>query len=155
MNLPPVPPEGGADDESVGRASLRDGPALSTTASIIRDALATPADRCCALCWPLNSLRRLKTVRRFLFLKLLVLLMGFFFANALSTVVGQTGDWDVLVAGFLVAVVESIGLVVHKLPKTRLWQRLPKGAADALACVNYFKCGLIFGLFVDCFKVGS
>ena len=35
--------------------------------------------------------------------------MGFFTSNALSTIVGQTGDWDVLVAGLLVAAIELLG----------------------------------------------
>ncbi|CAI5533316.1 unnamed protein product, partial [Closterium sp. Naga37s-1] len=59
--------------------------------------------------------RRWRNVRRRVFVKVLVLLAGFFSANALSTIVGQTGDWDVLVAGSLVASLELLGACLYRL----------------------------------------
>nr|YP_010933534.1 hypothetical chloroplast RF20 [Streptosarcina costaricana]YP_010933551.1 hypothetical chloroplast RF20 [Streptosarcina costaricana]WKT08974.1 hypothetical chloroplast RF20 [Streptosarcina costaricana]WKT08975.1 hypothetical chloroplast RF20 [Streptosarcina costaricana] len=40
-------------------------------------------------------------------------LTGFFQATALSTVVGQIGDWDVLISGALVAFPELLGALVY------------------------------------------
>ncbi|KAJ7553353.1 hypothetical protein O6H91_06G095100 [Diphasiastrum complanatum] len=92
---------------------------------------------------------KFNSVRKNLPLKIFLLLLGFYSANALATILGQTGDWDVLVAGFLVAVIEGIGIIIYKMPiveeKFLMIMRL----------INYWKAGLTFGLFVDAFKLGS
>ncbi|KAL6874048.1 hypothetical protein ACP4OV_014130 [Aristida adscensionis] len=83
--------------------------------------------------------------------KIFLLLLGFYTANALSTILGQTGDWDVLVSGVIVAAIEGIGMLMYKRPNTR-----PTGRFQSLiAKVNYWKAGVCLGLFVDAFKVGS
>ncbi|KAI5060067.1 hypothetical protein GOP47_0024487 [Adiantum capillus-veneris] len=69
--------------------------------------------------------------------------------NALATILGQTGDWDVLVAGIVVAIIELIGSFMYQ--KKYLSGRF-KGF---LIMVNYWKAGFTLGLFVDAFKVGS
>nr|YP_010933352.1 hypothetical chloroplast RF20 [Streptofilum capillatum]WKT08563.1 hypothetical chloroplast RF20 [Streptofilum capillatum]WKT08662.1 hypothetical chloroplast RF20 [Streptofilum sp. BC4-VF8pt]WKT08761.1 hypothetical chloroplast RF20 [Streptofilum sp. ZNP2-VF4pt] len=93
---------------------------------------------------------------------ILFLLLGFFQATALSTTLGQTGDWDVLIAGFLVAIMEIMGFFAYKpyllffsnnLTKRGLGLDRPR--PYLLKCVNYFKIGLMYGLFVDAFKLGS
>ncbi|CAI7793868.1 unnamed protein product [Closterium sp. NIES-53] len=153
--------------------------------------------------------RRWRNVRRRVFVKVLVLLAGFFSANALSTIVGQTGDWDVLVAGSLVASLELLGACLYRLrlraasaaaaDAAKLAAKSAAAAAaaggrgrrgegrvgagegvaagvtgsggdvegdegvekgegalvDAVALVNFWKAGIILGLFVDAFKVGS
>ncbi|XP_002992120.2 uncharacterized protein LOC9650918 [Selaginella moellendorffii] len=88
--------------------------------------------------------RRIDLLERFrdLPLKVFLLLLGFYSANALATVLGQTGDWDVLVAAIIVAVIEGIGFLMHRMPpvteKLRFLVRM----------LNYWKAGLSFGLFV-------
>nr|YP_010933446.1 hypothetical chloroplast RF20 [Streptosarcina arenaria]WKT08864.1 hypothetical chloroplast RF20 [Streptosarcina arenaria] len=93
-------------------------------------------------------------------------LVGFFQATALSTVIGQTGDWDVLVSGALVALAELLGALVYSshnyiVPNIRLnsngsrskrTKAMLKGYIQALNCL---KMGLVYGLFVDAFKLGS
>ena len=103
---------------------------------------------------------------------LLFLLVGFFQATTLSTVLGQTGDWDVLASAGLVALTELLGVWLYKSPlcpllkKTKIVlvlvrevkyslsiQSPPPGWAAKAA--NVWKIGLVYGLFVDAFKLGS
>ena len=83
--------------------------------------------------------------------KTFLLLLGFYTANALATILGQTGDWDVLVAGVVVAAIEGIGMLIYRKPIAR-----PPGRLHSLiSMVNYWKAGVCLGLFVDALKVGS
>jgi hypothetical protein len=89
--------------------------------------------------------------------KIFLVLLGFYTANALSTILGQTGDWDVLVAGVVVAAIEVIGMLMYKKPDTtNTANTSPPGRFQKLvSMVNYWKAGVCLGLFVDAFKVGS
>ena len=83
-------------------------------------------------------------------MKVFLLLLGFYSANALATILGQTGDWDVLVAGIVVAAIEGIGMLMYK-RTTSSSTRLQ----SLIVLINYWKAGVCLGLFVDAFKVGS
>lgn len=96
-------------------------------------------------------LEKLNAARKNFPMKIFLLLLGFYTANALATILGQTGDWDVLVAGVVVAAIEGIGMLMYKKPFTR-----PVGRLQSLVVmVNYWKAGVCLGLFVDAFKLGS
>jgi len=83
--------------------------------------------------------------------KIFLVLLGFYTANALATILGQTGDWDVLVAGVVVAAIEGIGMLMYRKPIAR-----PPGRLQSfISMVNYWKAGVCLGLFVDAFKLGS
>uniref|UniRef100_A0A453KKJ8 Ycf20-like protein n=1 Tax=Aegilops tauschii subsp. strangulata TaxID=200361 RepID=A0A453KKJ8_AEGTS len=83
--------------------------------------------------------------------KIFLVLFGFYTANALATILGQTGDWDVLVAGVVVAAIEGIGMLMYRKPVTR-----PPGRFQSfISMVNFWKAGVCLGLFVDAFKLGS
>ncbi|CAK9882590.1 unnamed protein product [Sphagnum jensenii] len=97
-----------------------------------------------------DLLKRWNTVRRNFPAKVFLLLLGFFSANALATILGQTGDWDVLAAGVLVALIEGIGYLMYRMPLF-----LGNRGKMVVEFVNYWKAGFSFGLFVDAFKVGS
>ncbi|KAL8129207.1 hypothetical protein V2J09_018362 [Rumex salicifolius] len=84
-------------------------------------------------------------------MKIFLLLFGFYTANALATILGQTGDWDVLVAGVVVAAIEGIGMLMYKKPPSLPGERLQM----LISMVNYWKAGVCLGLFVDAFKLGS
>lgn len=106
---------------------------------------------------------------------MLFLLAGFFQATTLSTVLGQTGDWDVLASAGLVALTELTGVCLYKSsfypfsknpkkPKILLvFGRRIKLALSiespvpswATKAANMWKIGLVYGLFVDGFKLGS
>ncbi|KAG2312554.1 hypothetical protein Bca4012_027106 [Brassica carinata] len=85
-------------------------------------------------------------------MKIFLLLLGFYTANALATILGQTGDWDVLVAGIVVAAIEGIGMLMYKKKKK------PSSSGKLRSFVvfmNFWKAGVCLGLFVDAFKLGS
>ncbi|GAB2211817.1 hypothetical protein Droror1_Dr00025152 [Drosera rotundifolia] len=96
-------------------------------------------------------LRKLNSARKNFPMKIFLLLLGFYTANALATILGQTGDWDVLVAGVVVAAIEGIGMLMYKMPSSLPSQRLQ----SLVVMINYWKAGVCLGLFVDAFKLGS
>nr|YP_010933240.1 hypothetical chloroplast RF20 [Nitella hyalina]YP_010933255.1 hypothetical chloroplast RF20 [Nitella hyalina]WKT08468.1 hypothetical chloroplast RF20 [Nitella hyalina]WKT08469.1 hypothetical chloroplast RF20 [Nitella hyalina] len=103
-------------------------------------------------------LYHLQNSTSFFNLKIFALLLGFFTANVLSTFVGQTGDWDVLIASTLAVVVEYIGFVIYKNQKTSkniVFTIYKQNKLTNLFLLNIWKIGFTYGLFVDCFKVGS
>ncbi|XP_054806776.1 ycf20-like protein isoform X3 [Prosopis cineraria] len=79
--------------------------------------------------------------------KLLFFLIGFYCATAFATVIGQTGDWDILSAALAVVVVEGIGALMYRasLP-------LASKGRSLISMFNYWKAGLTLGLFLDSFK---
>ncbi|KAF5207840.1 Ycf20-like protein [Thalictrum thalictroides] len=96
-------------------------------------------------------LERLNEARKNIPMKIFLLLLGFYTANALATILGQTGDWDVLVAGVVVAAIEGIGMLMYKMPRS-----ITNGRFKSLVVmVNFWKAGVCLGLFVDAFKLGS
>ncbi|KAG9452430.1 hypothetical protein H6P81_005334 [Aristolochia fimbriata] len=90
---------------------------------------------------------RIEKLKEGLPMKVLFFLVGFYCATAFTTVIGQTGDWDVLSAGLAVVVVEAIGALMYKtsLPLLHKLRRL-------VTVFNYWKAGLSLGLFLDAFK---
>uniref|UniRef100_M1BHJ3 Ycf20-like protein n=2 Tax=Solanum TaxID=4107 RepID=M1BHJ3_SOLTU len=79
-------------------------------------------------------------------MKLLFFLVGFYCATAFATVIGQTGDWDIISSGLAVAVVEGIGALMYRsIP-------LIDGVRGIIIMFNYWKTGLTLGLFLDSFK---
>lgn len=80
-------------------------------------------------------------------MKLLFFLVGFYCATAFATVIGQTGDWDILSAALAVVVVEGIGALMY-----RASFRLIDSVRNLITMFNYWKAGLSLGLFLDSFK---
>lgn len=94
-------------------------------------------------------LSKLNSAQKNFPMKVFLVLLGFYMANALATILGQTGDWDVLVAGVVVAAIEGIGMLMYRRPmSTGRLQNL-------VVMINYWKAGICLGLFVDAFKLGS
>ncbi|XP_071921293.1 ycf20-like protein isoform X1 [Coffea arabica] len=96
-------------------------------------------------------LEKLNSARKNFPMKIFLLLLGFYTANALATILGQTGDWDVLVAGVVVAAIEGIGMLMYRKPSSMSRGRLQ----SLVVMINYWKAGICLGLFVDAFKLGS
>ncbi|KAH9604758.1 hypothetical protein KSS87_023714 [Heliosperma pusillum] len=96
-------------------------------------------------------LEKLNSARKNFPMKVFLLLLGFYTANALATILGQTGDWDVLVAGIVVAAVEGVGMLMYKRARSPSSGRLQ----SLIVLINYWKAGVCLGLFVDAFKLGS
>lgn len=97
-------------------------------------------------------LLKLNSARKNFPMKIFLLLLGFYTANALATILGQTGDWDVLVAGIVVAAIEGIGMLMYKKPSSSMFS----GKFQSFVVfMNFWKAGVCLGLFVDAFKLGS
>ena len=96
-------------------------------------------------------MEKLNAARKNFPMKVFLVLLGFYTANALATILGQTGDWDVLVAGVVVAAIEGIGMLMYRKSSSLTTGRLQ----SFVAMINYWKAGVCLGLFVDAFKLGS
>ena len=87
-------------------------------------------------------------------LYLLSLLLGFFISTALSTIPAQTGDWSIIASVIIVTNQEIISKVTyHK--KTDLYRQNNKTIHTCFKYCNSVKIGILYGLFVDAFKLGS
>lgn len=91
--------------------------------------------------WIFNPWRRLS-------LAVISLLFGNFFATAISATAGQTAEIDILISAILVAMVELISWLYHRSRSNDQRTVLPE-------LLNSFKLGMIYGLFVEAFKLGS
>lgn len=82
--------------------------------------------------------------------QLLAVFGGFFTASALITTAGQEAAWDLSMAGILAVGCEVASMVVY---------RQTRGSTDrsplVLSILNLFKLGLVYGLFLEAFKLGS
>nr|YP_009394925.1 hypothetical protein [Polysiphonia stricta]ARW63487.1 hypothetical protein [Polysiphonia stricta] len=83
----------------------------------------------------------------FLNINILSLMLGFFFANILSTIPAQTGDWNIMSGSIIVTLNELINKLSYKSGKVNKFM--------VLKLLNNIKIGVIYGLFVDAFKLGS
>jgi len=74
------------------------------------------------------------------------LLLGFYLATILSTIPAQTGDWSIISASIIVTFNEVLSKI--------LYSNSIK-PASIINLFNSIKIGIIYGLFVDAFKLGS
>lgn len=91
--------------------------------------------------WVFNPWRRIS-------LTVISLLFGNFFATAISATAGQTAEIDILIAAILLAMVEAISWLYHRSRSSDQRTVLPE-------MLNSFKLGMVYGLFVEAFKLGS
>ena len=87
-------------------------------------------------------------------MQLLNLLIGFFIATALSTIPAQTGDWGIVAAAIIVTNQEIISKIIYQCNNLKI---LPKKSIMTVLFkqCNNIKIGILYGLFVDAFKLGS
>lgn len=80
-------------------------------------------------------------------LNVISLMLGFFLSNILSTIPAQTGDWGIVSAAIIVTINEIISKIIYfwKIQNNHIFINL----------INGIKIGIIYGLFVDAFKLGS
>ncbi len=91
--------------------------------------------------WVSNPWRRIS-------LLVISLLFGTFLGTAISTIAGQSANWDIVAAALLVFLTELVNRVVYggNQPVVHsLW-------VDML---NALKIGVTYNLFVEAFKLGS
>lgn len=104
--------------------------------------------------WLRNPWRRISVI-------VISLLLGNFFATIFSTVAGQRANLDVGVAMLLLLFTEVISWLVYRgdavRERRRIQENVPVAEARPLLMemLNGLKLGLIYGLFVEAFKLGS
>ncbi|HEY9660867.1 MAG TPA: DUF565 domain-containing protein [Allocoleopsis sp.] len=104
--------------------------------------------------WFRNPWRRLSAIT-------IALLLGNFLATTISTVSGQRAELDVTISALLVLFCEAVSWVVYRGDVARearqQAQQNESAAARPLLIegLNGLKLGLMYGLFVEAFKLGS
>lgn len=85
-------------------------------------------------------------------INLISLLLGFFISTSISTIPAQTGDWNLVAAAIIVTFQEIISKIIYEhtliINTILLCKRIFKHC-------NSIKIGIIYGLFIDAFKLGS
>nr|YP_009392224.1 hypothetical protein [Osmundaria fimbriata]ARW60786.1 hypothetical protein [Osmundaria fimbriata] len=82
-------------------------------------------------------------------INILSLMLGFFFANILSTMPAQTGDWNIISGAIIITINEMASKCIYKA------QSKTRQSHFIINFINNIKIGIIYGLFVDAFKLGS
>ncbi|MEL6470259.1 MAG: DUF565 domain-containing protein [Cyanobacteria bacterium J06623_4] len=115
--------------------------------------------------WAFNPWRRLAVL-------VISLLFGNFFATAISATAGQAAKLDVTASAILVILVEAISWLYYRtqakpsptadrqagnMVGSRLTTEAPpmRSRSTTLEALNAFKLGMVYGLFVEAFKLGS
>lgn len=83
-------------------------------------------------------------------IRLICFFGGFLLANIFDTTIGEFNEWSILGAALTVACLETISKFYYMLNvKTKNIK------VETLNLLNDLKLGLIYGLIVDAFKLGS
>jgi Protein of unknown function (DUF565) len=102
--------------------------------------------------WAQNPWRRLSLI-------IISLLFGNFLASAIATTTGQIAALDITVSLILLGITEFVSWLTYTNDLRR--QRAEDISATGkqrplwLAILNSLKLGLVYGLFVEAFKLGS
>jgi hypothetical protein len=62
-------------------------------------------------------MNKIQNILKVVFVNFIAILLGFFLAINLSTILGQSGDWGILSAGILTAVLEIISRILYNTKK--------------------------------------
>jgi len=81
--------------------------------------------------------------------------MGFFLASVISTSTGAKSNLDIIAAGVTVVIVEVISRFIYSANRVTLadGSLAPRPLIQEL--LNSLKIGVIYGLFLEAFKLGS
>jgi len=81
---------------------------------------------------------------------------GFLVSSIIDTSLGEFSEWAIVGSSIVVATIEVFNKFYYslkkKLPASILKKRYLIFLLDSL---NYFKIGIVYGLIVDAFKLGS
>jgi|TARA_B110001452_G_scaffold266948_1_gene275166 hypothetical protein len=83
-------------------------------------------------------------------------LSGFLLSSILDTTLGEFQEWAIVGAALIVSSLEILNKVFYYIYfkiQTKLKKRY--SIIESLNIINFFKIGLIYGLIVDAFKLGS
>ena len=81
---------------------------------------------------------------------------GFLISSIVDTSLGEFSEWATVGAALVVANIESFNNFYYSFTiKNRTTMIRRSSITTLLDILNYFKIGLIYGLIVDAFKLGS
>lgn len=81
---------------------------------------------------------------------------GFLTSSILDTSLGEFNEWAIVGAALVVSNIESFNNLYYALnSKNRNALTNPTVMIILLDFLNYFKIGVVYGLIVDAFKLGS
>ena len=81
---------------------------------------------------------------------------GFLVSSILDTTLGEYSEWAIVGAALIVATIESFNKIYYSFfRRNRFKQIAAPNIFNVIKIVNYFKIGIIYGLIVDAFKLGS
>jgi len=80
---------------------------------------------------------------------------GFLGSSLIDTSLGEFSEWAVVGSAVLVATVEAFNTLYFRCKVTQKRREINKQLRKLLDLINYFKIGLVYGLIVDAFKLGS
>tara|TARA_B100000767_G_scaffold40947_3_gene34684 strand:+ start:1187 stop:1465 length:279 start_codon:yes stop_codon:yes gene_type:complete len=88
---------------------------------------------------------------------LISFLSGFLFSSILDTTLGEFQEWAIVGAALIVSTIENLSKTFYFIYfKSQLRKSNKKYLIIyVLDIVQFFKIGLIYGLIVDAFKLGS
>jgi hypothetical protein len=102
--------------------------------------------------WAQNPWRRLSLI-------IISLLFGNFLATAIATSTGQKTELDITISLILLGITESISWLTYSNDASRRRIATDKIMTSQrplwIAILNSLKLGLVYGLFVEAFKLGS
>jgi hypothetical protein len=88
--------------------------------------------------------------------KLIIFFTGFLLSNILDTTIAEFKEWVIIGAALIIASLEIISKNFYALSTQTLKSRQKNySILELLRLFNYLKIGIIYGLIVDAFKLGS
>jgi hypothetical protein len=89
-------------------------------------------------------------------LTLISFFSGFLTANIIDTSLGEFSEWAIVGASLVVANIESFNKFYYAILNTNTNFIIKRSSMiRLLGLVNFYKIGIIYGLIVDAFKLGS
>jgi len=89
-------------------------------------------------------------------LNLISLFSGFLFSSIIDTSLGEFNEWAIVGASLIIATTESLNkfyyFIINKVKNKSIQKH---GTIKLFDYLNNFKVGVIYGLIVDGFKLGS
>lgn len=85
-------------------------------------------------------------------LNLISVFSGFLFSSIIDTSLGEFNEWAIVGASLIIATIESFNRFYYFIIKKTQGKKNGVTVFDSL---NNFKIGIVYGLIVDGFKLGS
>ncbi len=92
-----------------------------------------------------------------MFFSLISFLSGFLFSSILDTTLGEFSEWAIVGAALIVSSLEILTKIFYS-ANSKLGTRKFRKKYSIILILNvmqFFKVGIIYGLIVDAFKLGS